>query len=151
MPDFMNPTEQPLAYVFSQSDVMVPGETKTQRHTANLLAKLVSSARREGADAGTWISCATAAQHLRPQLHPDHAPLVDIFLAGLKQLALGGPVVELVTAAPKAFDGFGTFTTAEQDTAKGDIPGGRRVRVYREHLDWQTKRYGSGLYPWKAV
>lgn len=47
--------------------------------------------------------------------------------------------VPAVTTAPKAYDGFGTFTLEEA----GDI---RIVLIQAEHLDWQQGRYLSGLH-----
>lgn len=44
------------------------------------------------------------------------------------------------TRAPKAYDGFGTFTAADY----GDE--GRLVLVRPEHTEYQRARYGSGMF-----
>lgn len=53
--------------------------------------------------------------------------------------------VIIYTDAPESFDGFGTFTldTGYGETAKGPI---RQAAVHQDYLDWQTARYGSGMY-----
>lgn len=63
----------------------------------------------------------------------------------VERLADPRPTVDYVTSAPAAYDGFGT----ERITLHGDVlPHGlRRVRIDCEHLDWQLKRYGSGMHP----
>lgn len=43
-----------------------------------------------------------------------------------------------LTNAPEAYDGFGTWTVSRCDD------GQRLVRIYHDHLEWQTKRYASG-------
>jgi hypothetical protein len=50
--------------------------------------------------------------------------------------------VVVETTAPAAADGFGTLELHEYTP----LNGGRYVAVAREHLTWQTQRYGSGLH-----
>ncbi len=45
----------------------------------------------------------------------------------------------VMTNAPKDYDGFGTFTVNQSGKD-------RIVAIQEQHLDWQTHRYGSGLY-----
>ena len=47
----------------------------------------------------------------------------------------------LITNAPAAYDGFGTFTVAQLYE-----PGNRLVLVRDEHLEWQKMRYHSGMH-----
>jgi hypothetical protein len=50
------------------------------------------------------------------------------------------PARPMITNAPEAYDGFGTYTLDY-------LPGGyRRVSVRDEHRYWQEMRYRSGLY-----
>ena len=44
------------------------------------------------------------------------------------------------TRAPKAYDGFGTFTISEYHGY------GRLVAIRDEHYAWQTGRYSSGIF-----
>jgi len=44
------------------------------------------------------------------------------------------------TRAPKAYDGFGTFTLSEYASY------GRLVMIRDEHLAWQQGRYASGIF-----
>jgi hypothetical protein len=48
------------------------------------------------------------------------------------------------TSAPRNYDGFGTITLVDT----GDR---RIVGIHVEHLDWQTTRYGSGLFGTREV
>jgi hypothetical protein len=55
------------------------------------------------------------------------------------------------TSAPKAYDGFGTFTVYEYDAGeKYKDQSFRVVAIRAEHLNWQTARYSSGCFasPW---
>jgi hypothetical protein len=62
----------------------------------------------------------------------------------VERLADPRPTVDYVTSAPANYDGFGT----ERINLHGEkLPDGlQRVRIDREHLDWQLTRYGSGLF-----
>jgi hypothetical protein len=44
------------------------------------------------------------------------------------------------TRAPKAYDGFGTFTLSEYSSY------GRLILIRNEQLQWQTARYASGIF-----
>jgi len=54
-----------------------------------------------------------------------------------------------MTTAPESYDGFGSKTVAWLGTR--NLPKGRdqfrRVAIPREHYEWQTARYHSGMYP----
>jgi hypothetical protein len=67
----------------------------------------------------------------------------------VERLADPRPTVDYVTSAPANYDGFGT----ERINLHGEkLPDGlQRVRIDREHLDWQLCRYGSGLHPYAAA
>jgi hypothetical protein len=50
------------------------------------------------------------------------------------------PTIDLIiTSAPAAYDGFGTYTIASSGTV-------RLVSIHHEHLGWQTGRYASGTH-----
>lgn len=54
------------------------------------------------------------------------------------------------TNAPRSYDGFGTFTVR---TGEGFRPE-RHVLIDKEHVTWQTQRYGSGsnvVKPFEAM
>lgn len=62
-------------------------------------------------------------------------------------VAIGGESVTYwiaETSAPKAYDGFGTFTVAEYSGENGKL--WRIVLIREENLNWQAGRYNSGLY-----
>jgi hypothetical protein len=52
---------------------------------------------------------------------------------------------QYVTDAPERYDGFGTetVTALPYKTMYGPV---RIVSIQDQHLEWQTVRYGSGLY-----
>lgn len=59
--------------------------------------------------------------------------------------------VAVVTDAPRAYDGFGTFTIKDFGSnvdIEGQITRGdaRMVLVDREHLEWQRGRYYSDMH-----
>jgi hypothetical protein len=54
--------------------------------------------------------------------------------------------VYLVTAAPESYDDGSTVTLGSAALETGDE--GRVVAVLRSNLDWQEKRYQSGMYPY---
>jgi hypothetical protein len=58
------------------------------------------------------------------------------------QIGEGEPVLLHIreTRAPKAYDGFGTFTLAEYHSY------GRLIAIRDEHLTWQLGRYNSGIF-----
>lgn len=50
-----------------------------------------------------------------------------------------------VTAAPKAYDGFGTISIYEYDSGN-KATSFRLVLIREEHLAWQVGRYQSGMF-----
>jgi hypothetical protein len=57
-----------------------------------------------------------------------------------------GDVLRCYTTAPDVYDGFGTVTVVvgAGETSKGTLV--RAVLVLKQHWDWQTGRYASGLH-----
>ena len=55
------------------------------------------------------------------------------------------PTVIAYTTAPDAYDGFGTVTLSEAGLL--DRKPLRKVQIEQAHYDWQSMRYGSGMYP----
>ncbi len=49
------------------------------------------------------------------------------------------------TTAPSSYDGFGTFRTGLK-VLDGIGRALYEVKILEEHLDWQERRYGSGLH-----
>ena len=54
------------------------------------------------------------------------------------------------TTAPRAYDGFGTFTIYsydfDEDGRAVSKDGFRMVLIREEHFEWQNGRYNSGLF-----
>lgn len=56
------------------------------------------------------------------------------------------PVEFWLTTAPEAFDGFGTFTVGGVPLPADAPENARAVAIEVRHVEWQTLRYGSGLF-----
>lgn len=75
---------------------------------------------------------------------PIYHKLQDAIIADEKSALMDRAIV-MITTAPKNYDGFGTITLETFEKTEQHI-GHRMVAIQPEHIEWQTCRYGSGLY-----